>query len=265
MPPVTKSIIEGEVGGRGLLEQLRTRSVSCDATEQWLWVKCFHFRFSLVERMEKQDETDHEGGEDEEDSFFAGWSDVGRETLVEGQKANAGYLWKRGERNTGWKMRFFVFDGDVLRGARITYYVDDSQKTRKGAIDLSTLTGLEAPLEPSGAVEEAPGRGFDLRLPARGGRVWQLKAPTRHIRDTWARRIAALLNVPFEEMGPTTEETQRREASLDFREAMAKRQRIYVQVCVACSSFLLLILAQGNGGGVVSAGGGGQEGPVHGL
>ncbi len=182
--------------------------------------------------MEPQEDTylDHdEAGGDEDESFFAGWQEVDKEPLREGQRADSGYLWKRGAHNTGWKMRYFVFEGDLLRGARLAYYADDTLRRRQGFIDLASVRILDAPSDPRGEVHEQTGQGYELLLHTKQGRVWHLKASTRRIRDAWGRRVAASVGLPYVEVGPTSDEATRQQASLDFRAAMTKRQRIYVQ------------------------------------
>ena len=99
--------------------------------------------------MEPQEDAylDHdESGGDEDASFFAGWQEVDKEPLREGQRADSGYLWKRGARNTSWKMRYFVIEG----GARLAYYADDTLRRRQGFIDLAAVQALDVPSEPSG-------------------------------------------------------------------------------------------------------------------
>lgn len=55
---------------------------------------------------------------------------------------------------------------------------------------------------------------------------------TAKVRDSWAERLCALINQPFEKIGPTSYESQVAEADLDWRVAASKRQRLYVEANV---------------------------------
>ncbi len=151
--------------------------------------------------------------------------------LKDGQSS---YLWKMGDRHKEWQLRFFVMESDVVRGTRLLYFTDSSMRHKRGAIELAKIDRVEPGLDPSGKIDERTGVGYEIRLCEEGvkGRVWLLKSQTAKARNAWVQRICAVLDLRIDLPGPTNEECEIAAASMDWREAASKRQRLFVEASV---------------------------------
>lgn len=177
------------------------------------------------------------GLEDEDEMFFT-MIDSGKvPQLIDGQhpSGGAGYLWKRGKGNKDFQLRYFKIENvsDVLKGARITYYVDESCRKRQGSIELSEIESMDVPLYPEGEVYERSGVGFVFCLQSRNqGRRWVLKATSRAIRDRWAQRLSYFVGVSFVPSEPSSIQVIRDSSPLDWTEACVRKDALYVEAKV---------------------------------
>jgi hypothetical protein len=124
---------------------------------------------------------------------------------------------------------------DMTKTSKMGYFVDETQKKRQGHIDLSTIERIEKVVFPVGKVEEESGKcwGFILHT-HKNGRKWVLKAASHEIREEWCARLSMIAGLLHEPIAPDTITWQKSQASKNWKEALAKRQRIYVDAKVPC-------------------------------
>lgn len=121
------------------------------------------------------------------------------EEMRDGQDVGgrAGYMWKRGEKNESYQLRWMVVEnqGDVLKPTVLAYYKDESKAKKQGVIELGKVTAISTSSPTS--INGLEGKVGDstvgyLLLVTVPGRVYELKVFTELARDRWAHMLRAL-------------------------------------------------------------------------
>eukprot|EP01126_Amoeba_proteus_P049992 TRINITY_DN5870_c0_g1_i10.p1 TRINITY_DN5870_c0_g1~~TRINITY_DN5870_c0_g1_i10.p1 ORF type:complete len:461 (-),score=75.71 TRINITY_DN5870_c0_g1_i10:406-1788(-) len=94
-------------------------------------------------------------------------------------RAKCGYIFKEGAQIYNWKKRFLSIEPDF---GRISYYVKDDKKSKKGDIVIKTIKEVRR-------VDEYKGRKFIFGIVTTTGRTFYIQTSDEENRESWMKAI----------------------------------------------------------------------------